>query len=75
VLIKRTSGIGSWVVYDTARGITTSTDPFLYLDSNAAERADVPTYDIDPHSSGFILGGGGTYTNYPNNTYIFYAIA
>jgi hypothetical protein len=75
VLIKRTSGIGSWVVYDTARGITTSTDPFLYLDSNAAERSDVPTYDIDPHSSGFILGGGGTYTNYPNNTYIFYAIA
>ena len=75
VLMKRTSGIGSWVVFDTARGITTSTDPLLYLDSNGAERSDLSTYDINPHSSGFTLMGGGTYTNSSGSSYIFYAIA
>ena len=39
VLIKRTNSTGDWYVYDTARGMTTLTDPYLLLDSTAAETA------------------------------------
>lgn len=40
VLIKRTSSPGGdWYVYDTARGMTTLTDPYLLLNSTAAESA------------------------------------
>lgn len=39
VLIKRTDSTGDWYVYDTARGMTTLTDPYLLLDSTAAESA------------------------------------
>jgi hypothetical protein len=39
VLIKRTDSTGGWYVYDTARGMTTLTDPYLFLNSTAAETA------------------------------------
>ena len=39
VLIKRTDSTGDWYVYDTARGMTVSTDPYLLLNSTAAETA------------------------------------
>ena len=39
VLIKRTDSTGDWYVYDTARGMTTLTDPYLLLNSTAAESA------------------------------------
>ena len=39
VLIKATSTTGNWLVFDTARGMTTSTDPWLALNSTAAESA------------------------------------
>ena len=74
VLIKRTSGTGSWITYDTERGITASDDPFLYLDTNASENT-ISSFDIDPHSSGFTLGGSGSYINASGQSYIFYAIA
>jgi hypothetical protein len=74
VMIKRTSGIGSWITYDTERGITALDDPFLYLDTNAAENT-ISSFDIDPHSSGFTLGGSGSYINASGQSYIFYAIA
>jgi hypothetical protein len=39
VLIKRTDASGDWYVYDTARGMTTLTDPYLLLNNTAAESA------------------------------------
>ena len=39
VLIKRTDDFSGWYVYDTARGMTTLTDPYLLLNSTAAESA------------------------------------
>ena len=69
VLIKKTSGTGSWLVYDTERGIVAGNDSQLYLDGAFA--AD--SYDnIDPDNSGFIATGS---TNTSGATYIFYAIA
>jgi len=75
VLIKRTDSNGDWYVFDTARGIVSGNDPFLLLNSTAAE---VTTRDaIDPDNSGFIVNNDAT--NFPinvnNATYIFLAIA
>ena len=39
VLLKAASATGGWFVYDTARGMTTLTDPYLQLNSTAAETA------------------------------------
>jgi hypothetical protein len=39
VLIKRTDAAGDWYSYDTARGMTVLTDPYLLLNSTAAETA------------------------------------
>lgn len=39
VLLKASSATGGWYVYDTARGMTTLTDPYLFLNSTAAETA------------------------------------
>jgi hypothetical protein len=39
VLIKATSTTGNWMVFDTSRGMTTSTDPWLALNLTSAESA------------------------------------
>ncbi len=39
VVIKRTDSTGGWYVYDTARGMTVLTDPYLFLNDTAAEVA------------------------------------
>jgi hypothetical protein len=39
VLIKRTDSTGDWYTYDTARGMTTLTDPYLLLNSPGPESA------------------------------------
>ncbi len=73
VLIKRTDQTGSWVVWDTNRGIVAGNDPYFKLETNAApETAD--DY-IDPHNSGFTLAGGVGFINTSGGSYIFYAIA
>jgi hypothetical protein len=49
VLIKRTDSTGSWVVWDTNRGIVAGNDPYFKLETNAAPTT---TDDIiDPHNS------------------------
>jgi hypothetical protein len=75
VLIKRTDSTGDWYVFDSARGIVTGNDPFLLLNSTAAE---VTTRDaVDPDNSGFIVNNDAT--NFPinvnNATYIFLAVS
>ena len=77
ILIKRkTGGSGDWYVFDTARGIVSGNDPYLLLNSTAAQNGN---YDaIDPLSSGFTLASGSSYIdglNASGSTYLFFAIA
>lgn len=74
VLIKCTSAVGDWFVWDTVRGVIAGNDPHLSLNTTAAE---VTTDDsIDPDTSGFIVNqDAATGINVAGATYIFLAIA
>jgi hypothetical protein len=82
VMIKDTTGSqGSWVIFDTARGIVTSdVDPVLQANLSNAEYTG--TNYLDALSNGFKLtvGGGSygttqdTHVNYTGHTYIYIAI-
>jgi hypothetical protein len=74
VLIKRTDSTGDWYVWDSARGIVAGNDPYLLLNSTAAE---VTTDDsVDTDNSGFIVNQvSATNINVTSATYIFLAIA
>lgn len=74
VLIKRTDSTGNWYVYDTARGMTTLTDPYLLLNTSAAPTATLGS--VTTVSTGFALNStilAAINTNAA--TYIFLAIA
>jgi hypothetical protein len=74
VLIKRTDSTGDWYVWDTARGIVSGNDPYLLLNSTAAEVTS--TDYIDPLSSGFqISSTAPAAINASGGSYIFLAIA
>jgi hypothetical protein len=75
VLIKRTSGADDWFVWDTARGIVSGDDPYLTLNTTAAEETTINW--INTHSPGFELtgAGGANLVNLSGSTYIFLAIA
>jgi hypothetical protein len=68
VLLKRTDASGDWYVWDSERGIVSGNDPYLLLNSTAAEVTN--TDYIDPLSSGFTIT-----SSFTAGTYIFYAIA
>jgi len=68
VLLKRTDADGDWLIWDGTRGIVSGNDPYLALNSTAAEVTN--TDYIDPLSSGFTLT-----SNLTAGTYIYYAIA
>jgi hypothetical protein len=74
VMVKRTSSTGDWYVWDSARGITVGSDPFLKINTSDAEGT---TSDIiQPYSSGFTLtSNAGTAINGNGETFIFLAIA
>lgn len=74
ILVKRTDSTGDWYVWDTARGIVAANDPYLRLNSAAAE---VTTNDsVDPASVGFIVNQvAATNINVNAASYIFLAIA
>jgi hypothetical protein len=74
VLIKRTDATGDWYTYDTARGMTTLTDPYLFLNSTAAQTATLGS--VTTVSTGFALNSAITAAiNVSGGTYIFLAIA
>ena len=74
VLIKRTDSTGDWYVWDTARGIVSGNDPYLLLNSTAAEVTS--TDYIDPYSAGFeISSTAPSAINASGGTFIFLAIA
>ena len=74
VLIKRTDSTGDWYVYDTARGMTTLTDPYLLMNDTAAESATLGS--VTTVSTGFALNSTILAAiNVSSATYIFLAIA
>jgi hypothetical protein len=74
VLIKRTDSTGDWYVWDTARGIIAGNDPYLLLNSTAAEVTS--TDYVDTFSSGFeISSTAPAAINASGGTFIFLAIA
>lgn len=74
VLIKRTDSTGDWYVYDSARGIIASNDPYLLLNSTAAEVTN--TDYVDAYSAGFELSSTAPAAlNANGGTYIYLAIA
>ena len=76
ILIKRTDAAGDWFVWDSVRGITSSYDPFLRLNTTDAE---VTYYNvIIPNSTGFGVQtdpeGQGNPVNTNFASYIYLAI-
>jgi len=68
VLLKRTDASGDWYVWDSERGIVSGNDPYLLLNTTAAQVTN--TDYIDPLSSGFTIT-----SSFTGGDYIFYAIA
>ena len=74
VLIKRTDSTGDWYVWDSARGIVAGNDPYLLLNSTAAEVTS--TDYVDTAASGFeISSTAPAAINANGGAYIFLAIA
>ena len=74
VLLKRTDATGDWYVYDTARGMTVLTDPYLLLNTTAAEVATLGS--VTTVSTGFALNSAILAAiNISAGSYIFLAIA
>ena len=74
VLIKRTDSTGDWYVWDSARGIVAGNDPYLLLNSTAAEVTG--TDYVDTYSAGFeISSTAPSAINASGGTFIFLAIA
>ena len=74
ILIKRTDSTGDWYVWDSVRGIVAGNDPYLLLNSTAAEVTS--TDYIDPLASGFtVTSSAPAALNASGGTYIFLAIA
>jgi hypothetical protein len=74
ILIKRYGSAGDWYTYDSARGIVAGNDPYLLLNTTAAEVTN--TDYIDPLASGFtVTSTAPAALNASSGTYIFLAIA
>jgi hypothetical protein len=73
VMIKQVNAINGWHVWDTTRGIVAGNDPYLQLNSTAAEVTS--TDHIDPANSGFALATSYSGTNTNGGTYLYFAIA
>ena len=74
VLIKRTDAVGDWYIYDTARGMTTLTDPYLRLNNNGAQTATLGS--VTTVTTGFAVNASILAAiNTSGASYIFLAIA
>ncbi len=74
VLIKRTDSTGDWYVWDTASGIVSGNDPYLLVNSTAAEVTN--TDYIDPLNAGLTeTSSAPAALNASGGTYLFLAIA
>ena len=74
IIIKKITGSTSnadWRVFDTTRGIVSGNDPYLALNTTAAETSSDL---VDSYSSGFSITSDNL-VNESGQTFIFYAIA
>ena len=73
-LVKAASTTGNWWVFDSARGIVSSFDPALALNSTAAEITSVDA--VDPASVGIIVNQEATCSiNASGVNYVYFAIS
>jgi len=74
VFIKRSDSSGDWYVWDSARGIVAGNDPYVLVNSAAAEVTN--TDYIDPLNAGFtVTSSAPAALNTSGGTYLFLAIA
>jgi hypothetical protein len=74
VMIKRADSTGDWYVWDSARGIVAGDDPYLFMNTDAAEVTG--TDYVDTYAAGFELTSTAPAAlNASGGTYIFLAIA
>jgi hypothetical protein len=74
VLIKRTDATGDWYTFDTARGMTLLTDPYLLLNSTAAETATLGS--VTSTTGGFTVNAAILAAiNTSGGSYIFLSVA
>jgi hypothetical protein len=74
VMIKRTNATGDWYVWDSARGIVASNDPYMLMNSAAVEVTG--TDFIDTASTGFeISSTAPAAINANGSSFIFLAIS
>jgi len=74
VMIKRTDSTGGWYVWDSTRGIIAGNDPYLLLNSTAAEVTN--TDYVDTASTGFeISSTAPAAINANGGSFIFFAVA
>jgi hypothetical protein len=76
IMLKRTNTLGSWFVFDTARGIVSGGEAALALNSMSSESGFGTADCFDPSSVGFIVNQESNYNfNANGDNYIFLAIA
>ena len=74
VLIKRTDDVGAWYTFDSARGLTSGSSPYLLLNSTAAEVTG--NNGVYASSGGFTLGATASLTtNIIGASYIFLSVS
>jgi hypothetical protein len=74
VLIKRTDAAGAWYTFDSARGLTVGSSPYLLLNISTAETTG--NNGVYASTGGFTLGATAiTTTNIASATYIFLSVA
>ena len=74
VLIKRTDASGGWYTFDSARGLTVGSSPYLLLNSTATEVTG--NNDVYASTGGFTLGATAILTtNIVGASYIFLAVS
>lgn len=68
-LLAKSTGTGPWYLWDSVRGIVAGSDPYLLLNSAAAEVTN--TDWIDPYALGFTVPDGGL----PAGEYVYVSIS
>lgn len=74
VMIKRTDTTGDWYVYDSARGISSSNDPYMLFNTTAGDVTS--TNYVDTDTTGFkVTAAAPAGLNANGGTYVYMAIA
>ena len=74
IMVKRTDGVTSWFIHDTARDTYNVANKNLYPNLSAAEEVQT-TWNQDMLSNGFKTRGASTELNASGGTYIYMAFA